>query len=96
MVSNVAYTHCIYMVEKQKPCHDYFMNRAAWFPHEYVGENVAYNYHTAKSVVSAWMHSMGHRENLLNPDFLESGISSAKDSKGRVYVTMIYIGPKYK
>ncbi|MEZ4865987.1 MAG: CAP domain-containing protein [Caldilineaceae bacterium] len=39
-----------------------------------VAENVAYGQSTPEQVVSAWMHSEGHRRNLLNGQYQEIGI----------------------
>jgi uncharacterized protein YkwD len=44
------------------------------------GENIAYggNYlGSPRGIVRAWMHSPGHRHNILNPDFREIGIGVA-------------------
>ena len=38
------------------------------------GENIAAGYETAKEVVTAWMKSEGHRENILNCKFTSIGI----------------------
>ncbi len=38
------------------------------------GENIAYGYHTAASVMNGWMNSQGHRENILNRSFSKIGI----------------------
>lgn len=38
------------------------------------GENVAYGYGSAKSVMEGWMNSSGHRANILNCDFKEIGV----------------------
>jgi len=40
-----------------------------------VGENLAAGHKTAKDAVSAWMESPGHRANLLDPAFTETGIA---------------------
>lgn len=40
----------------------------------YVGENIAAGYITAEEVVRGWMNSPGHRENILNPNYLEIGV----------------------
>jgi uncharacterized protein YkwD len=37
------------------------------------GENLAYGYASATSVINGWMNSPAHRENLLDPDFTEVG-----------------------
>ena len=38
------------------------------------GENIAAGYSSPESVVNAWMNSQGHRENILNCNFLHIGI----------------------
>lgn len=37
-------------------------------------ENIAAGISTAEGVIDAWMNSLGHRNNILNPDFTEIGI----------------------
>jgi len=37
--------------------------------YHYAGENIAKGYSTPYAVVDAWMHSEGHRKNILNPDY---------------------------
>lgn len=51
----------------------------------WVGENIAYGYPTAKSVMRAWMHSSGHRANILRPQFRRIGLGLATDANGRIY-----------
>ena len=52
------------------------------------GENIAKGQPTAESVVNAWMHSSGHRANILNKGFKDVGFGVARDPKGRmVWVT---------
>ncbi len=41
------------------------------------GENIAYGYPTAQSVVDAWMASTGHRNNILNCDARATGVGLA-------------------
>jgi uncharacterized protein YkwD len=46
-----------------------------------VGENIAWGsggYGTPASIVNAWMHSPGHRENILSGQFREIGIGVAR------------------
>lgn len=40
-----------------------------------VGENVAAGHSSAEDTFEQWMNSRGHRENILNPDFSEVGMS---------------------
>ncbi|MGW0753374.1 CAP domain-containing protein [Streptomyces sp. NPDC002587] len=42
------------------------------------GENVAYGYSTPEQVMTGWMNSPGHRENILNCSFKEIGVGLAQ------------------
>lgn len=42
------------------------------------GENVAYGYSTPEEVMTGWMNSPGHRENILNCAFKEIGVGLAQ------------------
>ncbi|MFI5669463.1 CAP domain-containing protein [Streptomyces sp. NPDC051704] len=42
------------------------------------GENVAYGYSTPEQVMTGWMNSPGHRENILNCAFKEIGVGLAQ------------------
>jgi uncharacterized protein YkwD len=52
---------------------------AAW------GENIAYGQSSPSAVMTAWINSEGHRENLDNPSFGAIGVGVAADSAGRIY-----------
>lgn len=54
-----------------------------------VGENVAYNYCTSQSVVSAWLNSPCHKENI-EGDYNNFGISIRENSEGKKYYTNIF------
>jgi len=55
------------------------------------GENVAAGYRSGRSVVDdGWMHSEGHRANILNPSFTLMGIGARKSSNGRWYVAQVF------
>ena len=58
------------------------------------GENVAYGYPDAASVMNAWMNSSGHRANILNGNFTEIGVGLAYTSDGRPYWTMVLARPR--
>lgn len=53
------------------------------------GENIAYGQPDAKSVMDAWMHSPGHRSNILNSSFGRVGIGLYKKS-GTCYWVQIF------
>ena len=55
------------------------------------GENIAYNQRSAKDVMDAWLHSSGHRANILNADFTDIGIGYF-DENTRPYWTQEFIG----
>jgi uncharacterized protein YkwD len=50
-----------------------------------VGENIAVGYPTAKSVMKAWMHSKGHRRNILDGRFRKIGLGLARSADGTPY-----------
>ncbi len=55
------------------------------------GENVAYGFSSGRSVVNnGWMHSEGHRANILNPQFRLMGIGARKSASGRWYVAQVF------
>ena len=55
------------------------------------GENVAYGYPTGRSVVwDGWMHSEGHRANILSSSYRIMGIGARKGSDGRWYVAQVF------
>lgn len=56
------------------------------------GENIAMGQKTPKEVVNAWMNSEGHRKNILNSKFTKIGVGVAKNSKGQIYWTQMFIG----
>lgn len=41
----------------------------------YAGENLARNFYTSEEVITAWLDSPTHRDNLLNPNYQEIGIA---------------------
>jgi uncharacterized protein YkwD len=55
------------------------------------GENVAAGFRTGTSVVNdGWMHSEGHRANILNPSFTLIGIGARKGHNGRWYAAQVF------
>ena len=50
------------------------------YNYRHVGENLAVGYPTAASVVDGWMHSAGHRANLLGKTYDEVGVAVAQGS----------------
>jgi uncharacterized protein YkwD len=62
-------------------------------PHtSYAGENIAYGYSTPRALVSAWMHSPGHRANILSRHFHRIGVSGWRATNGVTYATQDFVG----
>jgi uncharacterized protein YkwD len=57
------------------------------------GENVALGQLNATEVLKSWMHSPGHRTNILNRDFTEMGAGYAIDRAGRPYYVQVFAKP---
>ena len=55
------------------------------------GENIAKGYTTPAAVVDGWMHSQGHRENILNPNFTHIGAATARKGNGTRYWVQLFI-----
>lgn len=53
-------------------------------------ENVAYGSRTAQQVVSGWLNSPGHRQNI-EGQFNLTGIGVARNNKGEWYYTQLFI-----
>jgi uncharacterized protein YkwD len=62
--------------------------RAAGYPASTWGETAAAGYSTATSVMTGWMGSPAHRDNLLSPQFTEIGVGAVTASSGQIYWTM--------
>lgn len=58
------------------------------------GENVAYGYSNGKGVVNAWMHSAGHRANILRSPYRLMGVGAVRDSRGVWWVAQVFGTPK--
>src|SRR5262245_53898008 len=55
------------------------------------GENVAYGFPSGRSVVNdGWMHSEGHRANILYPKYRLMGIAARKGHNGSWYVAQVF------
>lgn len=62
------------------PNGDYFdiFVKFAKYKYSLTSENLAMGYSSDKDIVDAWMYSKGHRDNILNKDFTETGIATGK------------------
>lgn len=90
---NLSVEHCTYMIAKDKISHDNFNSRSDKLKRNEnakgTGENVAYGYNSAKKVVTAWLNSSGHRENI-EGNFTHTGIAALKNAEGTYYFTQLF------
>ncbi|MES2412039.1 MAG: CAP domain-containing protein, partial [Bacteroidota bacterium] len=69
VINHISYKsqeHNIYMIDNNVVNHDYFTQRSnnliQVLGAEKVGENIAYNYQTPESALSAWLNSPAHKD----------------------------------
>ncbi|NAS31043.1 CAP domain-containing protein [Flavobacteriaceae bacterium R38] len=90
---SIALEHTNYMIGQGQISHDNFSARAENLTQrvsaQRVGENVAFRYPTAESVVQAWLDSSGHRRNI-EGDFTHTAIVARKNSDGDYYFTQLF------
>ena len=56
-------------------------------------ENIAQGQRTPQEVMNSWMNSPGHKNNILSPSYYQIGVGAAKDSKGNITWTQMFIKP---
>lgn len=49
------------------------------------GENIAMGYDTEEKVMDGWMHSSGHKRNILTKGFTHAGVGIARTNSGTLY-----------
>lgn len=54
-------------------------------------ENIAIGQKTAAEVMNSWMNSSGHRSNILNSTYNQIGVGVARNDRGILYWTQIFI-----
>ena len=54
-------------------------------------ENIAMGQDTAQDVVSTWMGSSGHQQNIVNPSYQATGLA-AVEGDGGPYWTQVFVG----
>jgi uncharacterized protein YkwD len=71
-------------------------NRADFvgFDYRVLGENIAFGYQDAASVMQGWMNSAGHRENILFSQYTRVGIGVRYNSGGVAYFTQEFGTPQ--
>jgi uncharacterized protein YkwD len=67
---------------------------AAGYEWSAYAENIAMGQTTAAAAMDSWMHSSGHRANILSTNVTEIGIGFARDSAGRPYYVQVFGRPR--
>lgn len=74
----------------------YWLDRVG-YSYSYAGENLAVNFSESSKVNDAWINSPTHYSNIINENFTEIGIATAKGKykgKDSVYVVQFFASPK--
>lgn len=90
--SAYAVGHTDFMIELSQISHENFHIRSKGLKDkgaERVGENVAYGYDNAESVVNAWLSSPAHKE-IIEGNYSHSGFGVFKNTQQRYYFTQIF------
>lgn len=90
--SAYAIDHCLKMIETNAINHNDFFLRSDGIKKlgaKHVGENIAYGYTSANSVVRAWIKSDHHRK-ILEGNFKFIGIGIVKSNSGKNYFTLLF------
>ena len=61
----------------------------AGYDYLHAGENLARDFTNADAVVTAWMNSPSHRENILNPNYQDIGVAVADGTLGGAETTLV-------
>ena len=63
------------------------------YAYQMVGENIEINSEDPEAVVSTWMNSPGHRQNILMCAFKETGIAMYQTDDAEAYWTQVFAMP---
>ncbi len=88
-ISTLCMEHNFYMIEEDQATHDYVQTRLDRIKDNlgaiHAGEIIADGYHTAESVLSAFLHSPDHKDIVENLEFNYVGLSKRNE-----FVTVIF------
>lgn len=99
-LSSVAKTKASDMRDKNYFSHDsptygspFDMMKQFGISYSYAGENIAAGQQTAQAVMTAWMNSPGHRQNIMSPNFTQMGIGYSPGGNMSPYWSQMFIRP---
>jgi len=68
--------------------------KAVGYEWDRAAENISFGYTTAAAAVAGWMRSAGHRKNLLDKAYRETGVGFSRDSAGKPYYVQVFARPE--
>lgn len=83
MISNQYFAH----VSPEGLAPWYWMTELG-YRYSYAGENLAIGYDDATDLVSSWMQSKDHRDNILSPNFEDMGVAVIKSHDNTLVVQL--------
>jgi len=96
-INHISYKseeHDHYMIENNVVNHDDFVSRSENIMKvlgaKSVAENIAYNYNSPQSAVSAWLKSPSHKQNI-EGNFTHFGLAIRVNPDGKKYYTNIFV-----
>jgi len=93
-ISNVSEGHDDYMISINTLTHALFAQREenlrTTLGAVAVGENIACNFSTAQSVVTAWINSPAHKANM-EGNYTHFGIAVKTNTEGKMYFTNMFV-----
>lgn len=92
-----AYERTVDMAQKKYFSHTAPNGRQPWYwltkngySFSRAGENLAINFHDAQTLTQAWLSSLEHKKNLLNPLYQDVGVyAQSFTTKGRSYTVIV-------
>ncbi len=94
LANTLAKEHSMYMIEQNDISHDGFEDRSVRLNKEEqavgTAENVAFKYTSAQAVVTGWINSTRHKQNI-EGNYTETGISAIKNESGTYFFTQIFL-----
>lgn len=64
------------------------------YPFSAVAENIAYGPVSVEPLIDGWMRSPGHRENILNTVYTETGVGVARSRDGVLFHCQVFGRPR--
>jgi len=87
-----AKKHTDWMALKNRLSHSNMSDLAEAAKTDLVGENIAWGQEDEKEVFNSWMHSSGHKRNILNSKYKQVGCGMTKDKNGKSYWCVVFSG----